>query len=153
PYQLYHTLGYLNSRYEPRITSAASNYAGAPDAMTTGATPQTAAFPWLTFNNRPFMNPSECMLVPATNQYGLLANFSIRTTATAGADYNAFTAAFGHLFNFFQAVDSTGSGTAPPNLCRLFDFINVPSPFIQAESYFNYTNFNTANYPPLPIST
>src|SRR4029078_3975683 len=130
PYQIYHTLGYLNSRYGTPVASSGNAYGGAPQP----ASGMSMAFPWLTCNNRPFMNALELTLVPATNQYGLLQNFTMRTTATApaggGLEYDnlAFGYPYGHLLTFFQ---TSTSAAAAPQFSRIFDFVNVPSPYVQ----------------------
>jgi hypothetical protein len=141
PRQLYHTLGTLNSRYYP-IKAGTSPYGGAPDASPSGMPPMGMAFPWPAFNNRPFMNSMELLLVPATNQYGLLANFNVRDASKNEYDNASFGAPYGQLLNFFQSPSATLAG---PQFNRIFDFVNVPSPYVQAELYYNSTPFQTGS--------
>ena len=99
---------------------------GAPD---TGA--GRPAFPWLTWNNRPFVNPHELMSVPFSSQYQLLANLDLQ-----GGFPQVYQAGnrgdFGHLLNFF---DSTAG------LYRLFEFIQTPSPYTGTETILNPVDF------------
>jgi hypothetical protein len=155
-FQLFHTFGYLNRQYHPYLTSmsgVAANYVGAPSfqngAMTTGP-----AFPWLNFNNRPFANPMELMLVPRYSQYDLLTYQTVKTPAMTASIYdNAnLNQPFGHLLNLFQSsTDATvESGmTLGPQLNRLFDYVEVPSPFMDTERWFPATTF-TASAAPAP---
>jgi hypothetical protein len=155
--EMLHTLGFLNSRYGTPISGAVA-YSGAPQPQAVAAPlPEMyMSFPWLTFHNRPFMNPQELMLVPATNQYGLLQNFSVRTALTtppANYEYDnaAFNYPFGHLLNFFQSSSTAG---AAPQFCRLFDFVNVPSPYLQADTFYNAAQFTSGGtYAANPANT
>ena len=113
---LQNTLGYLNAPFgNPRTTPAA--YAGDPQD----------AFPWLTWNNRPFISQMELMMVPRTPASMLLSEFDI----SGGNPYTSPTAPFPHLLNFFES-DAT---TSPPagNFYRLLEFVRVPSRFTGTE--------------------
>jgi len=66
-HNLVSTLGILNTdRYGPLLASPPSGYAGSPQIP----------FSWLTFNNRPFANPLELTLVPASSPSRMLQDFS-----------------------------------------------------------------------------
>ena len=135
-YQLPNTLGHLNVPYQPAFTARtapapplgkpATFYVGAPD---TGA--GRPAFPWLTWNNRPFVNSHELMSVPFSSQYQLLANLDLQ-----GGFPQVYQAGnrgdFGHLLNFFDSA--TG-------LYRVFEFIQTPSPYTGTETILNPVDF------------
>jgi hypothetical protein len=84
---LKHSLGYLN---QPFLTpSGAAGYVGDP----------TQPFPWLTWNNRPFVSPLELMMVPALRSSRLLTNAGASTT---DANCN----------RYFRLLPSTGTPNA-----------------------------------------
>ncbi|MGI8977778.1 MAG: hypothetical protein ACR2FY_00990 [Pirellulaceae bacterium] len=145
PYELHHTFGYLNRRFHPYFDSTsgvAAAYYGAPNH-------QNAAFPWLTFSNRPFNNPMELLLATCRSQSQLLVGFGMRDPAQpwANAYSNSNTLApYSHLLNFFQTESALGAGDAP-ELSRLLDFVEVPSPFVGTEKYYNPQYFSTGNDP------
>ncbi|MDA1055707.1 MAG: hypothetical protein O3C40_35375 [Planctomycetota bacterium] len=151
--QFRHTLGGLNrtfkSRYQkdlsmtPMATTAPSDeLVGAPNSSVfdplTGV--GGAPFPWLTWNNRPFVSELELMLVPRFPAWQLPQKFSL----TPGDDPYAVTSAFGttgnhypHLLNFFD--NRTGSVGA--HFYRVFEYLGVPSRFIGTETWLNKTTF------------
>jgi hypothetical protein len=116
------------------------------------------AFPWLTWNNRPYTSQFELQNVPYTPQGLLLSRFDIAPSSnlfnpyegkSGRADFgksppppndpnSLFPHAadrFNHLFNFY--ADSVTSGLpaaiqGPPALHRLFDYIHVESQFAGA---------------------
>ena len=135
-----HTLGYLNSTMGAPTASAA-NYEGAPDQP----------FPWLTWNNRPYANPLELMLVPSSTPARLLHEFDIvRSTTTTdpydsapGAEYLNFKGTFPHLLNFFHTSEWSQTGSPPvdtlrrgADFYRIFDYVETPSPFVGAEKWY-----------------
>ena len=135
-YHLPNTLGWLNAPYQPAFNARtippapfgkpASFYLGAPD--TTAGRP---AFSWLTWNNRPFVNPHEMMLAPFSSQFRLTHDFDI--TSAGQALYQVGNRGnFGHLLNFFDA--RTG-------LYKAFEFMQTPSPFVRAETVLNPQEF------------
>lgn len=151
PYILQHTLGFLNKTYTTnRLTSGANR--GDPDTSVAG----TPAFPWLTWNNRPFVSPMEVLLVPSATSSRLL-NEAITTdnvpTDSFGiggsSAYSTEAGPFTHLMNF---ANSSASDDAP-RLYQLLDLLGVPSPFVGTELQVNATELaKTANqhalYPP-----
>jgi len=128
-----HSLGFLNyhlnrnglpPRRLPRNSPA--QYVGDPQEP----------FPWLTWLNRPFVNPYELMLVPAASQYELLHNY--RTAIGTPNPYQPSgpnDLAFPHLANFFHTAHTPRAGGPhnAPLLYRLFDYVGVPSPYIYTE--------------------
>jgi hypothetical protein len=144
-YSLHHTLGYLNTPFEPRETSG--NYVGDP---------QQTPFPWLNWNNRPFVDACELLLVPnqkcsrllntaftptPTIQYG---SFGI---AAPGTDtYANFNEPYPHLLNFFHSGAPGGNNDA--YLHRLLEYVYVPSRFVGTEIQANPTAASTP--PTLP---
>jgi hypothetical protein len=121
------TFGYLNASYGdplPAAQAKAPMYFGAPQRP----------FPNLSWNNRPYLNPGEVMLVPASQagrlgiEYGvpLLSNEDY-TGGTVG-----LTAPFGHLLNFFASSNGT-------NYHVLLDWLTTGSPFKGTETWFNKT--------------
>jgi hypothetical protein len=137
-----HTLGYINKPFWPFITpstpglppAALAEYRGDPDAS-------RAPFPWLNWNNRPFISEMELMLVPWARSSQLLQTYNI----SPGAGLNPYLhdeldatngkqAPFTHLPNFFRTMDF---GPNPPQpgseLFRLMEFVYVPSRFVGTE--------------------
>lgn len=131
-HNLVNSLGFLNSTY------------GAPKANGDPTTP----FPWLVWNNRPFVNQYELMQVPTSSPQRLLTE---HTTAAAvgginlyqsGGDtatpYQRYHAPFGHLLNFFLG---SNSGNPGPHYYRLFEYTHVPSRFVGTEMVLNPSIF------------
>jgi hypothetical protein len=147
PFQLKHSLGYLSKKYGP-ITAdrfaqgdvvgtgtIPNNYVGAPKSAPAGN-----PFPWLTWNNRPFVSQYEMMLVPVNSPDELTAKFSLYSGG------NAYQGAvqFGHLLNFFVGTEGRGGSTVnAPDLHRLFEFTGVPSRFVGTETWLNPSAFNS----------
>jgi hypothetical protein len=164
-----HTLGYLNAGLgypappqgpvpPPPFVRA---YMGEPTIDSALGQPEPAPFPWLTFANRPFANPYELLMVPASAPSRLALevtpghlgqdnmNPPVNTPAAQwGSNPNPydFTNAealrkpFGHLLNFFHTEDTGPKQTPPalsPHFQRMFDYIEVPSPYASAERWFN----------------
>jgi len=150
------SLGYLNNEYgipgNNRWTSSTApvTIPGTPtppntvDPLEYKGDP-TTPFPWLNWNNRPYVSSKEMLLVPTSTPSSLLSEITLNQTLRYGGMLgNPFqqavtgtlpAAEFGHLANVF---DSPLTQTAPPNvngtpvlpsarLYRLFDFVHVPS--------------------------
>ncbi len=147
-----HTLGYLNRPFQPAYTSAnapptdlfaMTSYVGAPNTDE-GRPP----FPWLVWNNRPYLSPYELMQVPASSSARLLHDFTFARDVT---DVNPYqpepdfeSGTFGHLKNFFFSDRRMGFA---PNLYRLFEFVQTRSPFVDAEIFLNPVVFENPDYP------
>lgn len=163
-HQLYHTLGYLNRRFwgdvaNPYFTSMSGvqqRYVGAP-TETDGEDMQPRAFPWLTHLDRPLTSPMELLNVSSQSSSQLLAQYQIQNSATqlnSAYNPNNTLLPYRHLLNFFQTTtDGTQGSTDAPNLCRIFDYLEVPSPYIGAERYYNPQTFQTDQADPQRIST
>lgn len=96
---------------------------------------EVVAFPWLAWNNRPFVSSMELALVPFHRSSQMLDNFTLADEAT---DPYTSNGRFGHLPNFF------GTSAAPNtavNFYRLLDYVEVPSRFVGTETYFNPNHF------------
>ncbi|MEX2175437.1 MAG: hypothetical protein WD872_13830 [Pirellulaceae bacterium] len=135
-----HTFGYVN----PQVGHpSGGTYVG--EAM--DRTGQPAPYPWLTHLDRPFANPFELLQVWSSSPSRLFGEVTPgRLTAAIGPDpYDAgnpasLRAPFGHLLNFFH---SHTNATDSPQLQRLLDYVEVPSPFTGSERWFNSTQFGT----------
>jgi hypothetical protein len=93
-------------------------------------------FSWLVWNNRPYVSHLELMQVPSGAPWRLLYEFR---GGVAGNSYeDSFTDGFPHLMNFFHSDDSKGTHA---NLCRIFDYVEVPSRFVGTEKWFGATYF------------
>lgn len=135
----YHTLGFLNKDFGAPwkyadLPAATGSDSDAYKKMYTGD-PQNP-FPWLAWNNRPFANCAELLLVPSCSSARLAHEFS---PAKSDNPYDATNAAgfsypFGHLGNFFQASDNADES---PHLYRLLEYLRVPSPFVGLEKVLN----------------
>jgi hypothetical protein len=145
PFQLKHSLGYLSKNYAPNATNRfaqgdvvgsgpiPNQYVGAPKSDPSGN-----PFPWLTWNNRPFVSQYEMMLVPVNSPDELTSNFSLNT----GANPYQGAAQFKHLLNFFIATEGRGTSTVNyPDMYRLFEFTGVSSRFVGTETWLNPSVF------------
>ena len=153
-YVLQHSLGYLSDcvEFEARRDLSDTN-TGYEDPYR--GFPATTPFPWLNWNNRPFVSQMELMMVPKVSSSQLL-NAAIATsdgyfTVAQGNPYNSamvpgrpYSEPFGHLFNFFYAPDPPYTNQ-PRGFGRMLDFLYVPSRFVGAELEGNPLAFlNTA---------
>ncbi len=125
------TLGYLNASYgDPAPLSATpprSLYNGAPQRP----------FPNLSWNNRPFMNPYEVMLVPASQAGRLGLEYGAPLITGENYVVNAApTGTFGHLLNFFT---SSQDPTKPANYHLILDWLTTGSPFKGTETWLDAT--------------
>jgi len=105
--------------------------------------PTDAAFPWLVWNNRPFVSAYELMHVPRYSAWNLLKtnHFSL---PSGSSPYNGNNPQYGYTLNFFHT--STTSGTAP-HYYRIFDYVTVPSRFVGTDTVLNPDFFGkTANF-------
>jgi hypothetical protein len=129
PVLLQHTLGFMNTALGARFTAGnlpSGNAAYLGD-------PQNRPFPWLTWNNRPFVGPGELLLVPRTRPSQINAAYT--QVAAAGADpYTNIGAPYGHLFNFFHTAALPGTAS---QMHRILDYVQVPSRFVGTETVLN----------------
>ncbi len=141
---LHHTLGYLNDHFGlPRNTTG---YVGdPPDA--------TGPFPWLTWNNRPFVSQLELTLVPAVRSSKLLQTYGM--TPAISEPYAPSVPAnvpFPHLLNFFQSDADAGDS---PQFHRVLEYLRVPSRFVGTELQGNPSVFvggtNHVFHPPFNL--
>ena len=131
---LQHSLGYLNTAFG----TTGTRYAGTPAAyMGAPATP-AKRFPWLTWNNRPFVGPLELMLVPCQSSSQLLTNYA----APPGDLFAHITGTTGHhLLNFFDDVQNSSA-----YLQRIFDYVDVPSRFVGTQTELPVQTFKLNPY-------
>jgi hypothetical protein len=136
------TIGYLNSEFGKPLATG-TDYKGDP-SLGAGNKP----FPWLTWNNRPFVSQLELLLVPGTDSRGLVTMHNTHERFRNGA-YNPYKptssqpgklppAPFPHLMNFFH---SKSGSTAAPELMRLLEFTHVPSTFVGTHTWLNPAAF------------
>ncbi|MEX2137989.1 MAG: hypothetical protein WD894_01920 [Pirellulales bacterium] len=140
-HRLVHTLGHLNSSFGPPAANAAVLYLGAPQKP----------FPWIRWANRPFTSALELMEVPACSPARLCLEFNYvvpggATPTTSPYDTspaeNPYMRQFNHLLNFFRATNLTGNQPAG-DFYRLFEFVQVPSPFVGTETMLDPNVFHT----------
>ena len=119
-------------------------------------------FPWLTWNNRPFVSHTEIMNVPYlapdrltfapeaaadpasprptqpfTIDDAIITDLYGATDGTNATRLGGLAGRYGHLLNFFAAEDDTASATnAVSDAYKLLDYIEVPSRFVNNESYY-----------------
>lgn len=124
------TLGYLNN----------------VDGMTPGTEGRPSTpFPWLVWNDKPFVSQYGLMQVPASSPARLPLEFGNSITTSVNDPYTHARRPFGHLLNFFH-------GNA--ELFSIFDYTHVPSHFPDAHTLLNETTFglqanlNAANLNP-----
>lgn len=150
---LHSTLGYLNDAFQPYFTASyiANNninisqvYVGTPNTL--NGNPQT--FPWLAWNNRPFANALELMNVPRTSPATMLEYFGIYPDAPSGliveGPHGLPRFPLGpsvqpdpYLMPFLALSNGNNTvSTDDPGLCRLFDYVEVPSRFMGTKTWF-----------------
>jgi hypothetical protein len=154
PYYVQTTLGYLNM-FAPPLTPKRSNDNGnaytsatAPAPRYAGA-PNVKPFPWLAWNDRPFIGPLELMLVPKSRSSRLLYEFNpVCSSLSTSPNPPPLAAGFkdtsgtpggqpgGHLLDFLQTT-VPGTGPAATHFYRLFDYVQVPSRFVGTETELN----------------
>jgi len=112
--------------------SAAKSYAykNAPKYDATNG--PTLPFSWLTWNNRPFANQGELMLVPSTSAEQTLRLYSSNTGGNPFSP-TSFVFPFQHLMNFWMSND--GSAGSAPYYYRALEFLHVPSRFVGTETF------------------
>ena len=129
-YSLRTTLGYLNTSYgTPRLNGTPDDTTGHP-------------FPWLQWNNRPFVSSLELMQVPYSKSSRLLFDYTFDRNGTVNpyaipANGDPALTEYNHLLNFFESGDNTA------NFQRIFDFLHTPSPYAGAYTYLNPLMFGT----------
>ncbi len=160
---LNHSLGYLNHAFGAPVVDSATSEKGLP----------AQPFPWLTWNNRPYVTPLELMLVPVLRSSKLLGNagpnatdpkynlyYRILNATTNGAvaPYDPGTlldselclanakVPYPHLMNFFQSGKSDTNDS--PQFHRMLEYLGVPSPFIGTGTWANPTSAVSPYLPP-----
>ncbi|MCA9122872.1 MAG: hypothetical protein H6822_27410 [Planctomycetaceae bacterium] len=151
--QLKHSLGGLNQTFKSRFqkdlsamptqtTTPSDEFIGAPNSNVFNATNGLggAPFPWLTWNNRPYVSELELMLVPKFPAWQVLQKFALTpsddpyaVTSTSGTTGNHYP----HLLNFFDSR-TTSEGA---HFYRVLEYLGVPSRFIGSETWLNKTTF------------
>lgn len=140
-YKLHHTLGYLNTEYgrpHPLVASTMPDVVNG-DAVVDANNP---TFPWLTWNNRPFNSVYELMDVPMTKSSQLTRDFRVPSTLSSPYNQDQSNHVFGHLPNFYydQAAPAQING-----LYRIFDYLRIPSKFVEADTMFTAATFATTD--------
>lgn len=121
------TLGFLNTPFGAPLRNGEVN-------DTTGY-----PFPWLQWNNRPFVSQFELMMVPRSRSSRLLHDYSLIRASTPYVvpANNSSDTTYGHLLNFFESE----LGTDSTNFHRLFDYTEVPSHYAGAQTFLNPLDF------------
>jgi hypothetical protein len=166
-----HTLGYVNAEYSggayystgSTIPTNIPNVgaSGLPANVYNGDPLQP--FPWLAWNNRPYISQFELMLVPGSSPSSQLQDFGMLgwqsgATPLVGAnstgEYQPSTlpvagmlpvAQFMNLLNFFNNQQTTTGTTLLPNLYRVFEFLQVPSRYTGTNDMLDPSQFSGDN--------
>lgn len=144
----HNTLGFMNRSY---FDPNEQNVGNANDNEAKKVKPRKP-FPWLSWNNRPYVSGNELLLAPRSRSSKILRDF----TTTEGADQSPYTTEldptpavnstdkfpFGHLENYFYAgptgtASSTLTHGVPQNLSRVLDYVTAPSLFAGTQSWLN----------------
>lgn len=167
PYPAAQSLGYLNSSYYANYpiyyaddgsgysapSSQGQFWRSSNPAPTGGVVPAgqyagdpQTAFPWLTWNNRPFVSGLEILLAPACQSSQLLTQYSLRDVAVNpyGPIAPQYYDTFHQQLSVFDASLSSAPSGGAANLYRCLDFVGVPSRFIATDTYQNPTFFGGA---------
>jgi len=191
---LKHTLGFQNEAFGALETRVDAQNQGAPvsaigtpqpdggfarSAADTSVTPSTpivvnSTFPWLAWNNRPFVSAGELLNVPGKSSSQMLRKFSTMNRnlpanqqpnpynglglgVTIAQRLALFEAPFGHLLNIVQtsnlpsATDTTKSPwefSGAPHFYRILEYVYVPSRFVGTETLLTAEVFNDMPGPP-----
>ena len=140
PYRLFGTLGYFNTSNETLLRR------GSP--LTTYDGDLIHPFPWLTWNNRPYVNHFELMLVPSGSASHLFEEaqlaggspYSDAVFPVSFAQLTPFRVPFGHLLNFLHTSREPDKGA---HFYRLFDWVEVPSRFVGTDRWYNPNQFES----------
>jgi hypothetical protein len=110
-----------------------------------------SGFPWLTWNNRPYVSHLELTNVPHVSPENLTSSFSVQNMVktfvddadpyggydnSVGPSSNELHGQFGHLLNFFSN-DADSVATPARNeadMYKIMDFLEVPSRFLGTEA-------------------
>jgi hypothetical protein len=139
---LKHSLGYLNQPFG----SPGISLTGEKGLLAGTTTAQYGTFPWLTWNNRPYVSPLELTLVPWLSSSQLLGRYAVGTGTAS--PYTAYNVPFPQLLNFFP---SGAPGSPDEELHRVLEYLTVPSPFVGTDVWANPTsaeNGTHAYHPP-----
>ena len=152
---LKHTVGYLNKAFQPDP----ANYfpptpANAPGWTAADGLPEhlgdpKSPFPWLVWNNRPYVGAHELMLVPTSHPGRLLWEFGMRpATPMPYAPNDPAEVSYPYLMNLFESTDeSLATPPASAQLHRVLDLVCVPSPFVGTEDQGNPAAFGNLTAP------
>ena len=146
------TLGFLNATVG---TPLGAPYLGESDLSNPPAPGTRQTSPWLAWHNRPFANAMELLMVPSSSPSricseltpGPLNAFNVPGAGGIydGGDAASLRAPFGHLLNLFHSADQVGaSADDAMQLCRLLDYVEVPSPYLGAERWFTPAHFTAS---------
>jgi len=141
---LVNTLGFINTPYfrdALGVRTAPPEYLGSP----------IKPFPWLTWNNRPFISHLEMMLVPASAPSRMPGEITLASAFNGVNPYGptqgtnevrSFRAPYGHLLNFLHATpykndDDNLTNQRGADLCQLLDYMEVPSRFVESETWYS----------------
>lgn len=132
PNERWYTQAYINNpNNQPLYPNGYdANYLGDP----------VRPYPWLTWNNRPFLSPMELLLVPTSAPARLQHELGMRIQSFSDhyADMQpggAAGAPFSHLLNFF--LSDANANTPDANFYRLLEFVHVPSRYSGTEELLN----------------
>ena len=143
---LIHSLGVMNRAYFDGPNMANSDPANDR---------HNSPFAWLTWNNRPFYSPYELTLVPFGSNYSITSQFdvSLQSAGMMNDVFSPYVMSQAHMNNQ-QAVRGTilsgdfphllnfhNDGDNSPLLHRIFDFVEVPSPYVGTRTYLNPDSF------------
>ena len=138
------TLGFLNKPFHNPAETNPSLKRSQPEKP----------FPWLTWNNRPYVSELELLQVPSVRSSQLLKAFTLRKTADERFKNDTGTnplmpnlitdGVFRHQFNFFWHREDTAQ-EAVAGLYRMLEFLHVPSRYVGTEMWLNPLVFGDVN--------
>jgi len=107
-------------------------------------------FPWLNWNNRPYVSANELLQVPSVRSSQLLKTFSLRTqdeifkgAIPASSETTKSDGVFRHQANFFRHEEDNAK-EAVAGLYRVLEYLHVPSRFVGTEMWLNPFSFGQA---------
>jgi len=145
------TLGFLNEPFR------AAESANRPTSEHIPSEP----FPWIAWNNRPYVSSGELLQVPKYSMvdlpraFGFLQSGGSETydgntqkVTTSEGEFE-LDGAFPHLVNYFRTkagsgddkLENTVDDEGIAGLYRVLDYVSVPSPFVGTETWLNPASF------------
>ncbi len=143
PFFVSESLGYLNQGYGTAGNAMSTFTSSSTAPSSYRGSPNVQPFPWLNWNNRPYVGQLELMIVPKSRSSRLTLEYAPDLDLDATNPHHPYAGhvtSTSHLFPFFDTV--AASQPVPPNLHRVFEYLTVPSRFVGTETELDPQTMN-----------